>query len=70
MRRNTGVGKAFNAAGNTIGGAVANSIQLAGTGTTSQVVGMATFATVTTWTSNTVRNLTNNHGTELPSPPL
>ena len=63
MRRNTGIGKIFNAAGNTIGGAVANSIQLAGTGTTSQVVGMATFATVTTWTSNTVRNLTNNHGT-------
>jgi len=46
-----------------IGGTVANSIQLAATGTSSQMIGMYTSNAVANFTSNTVRNLTSNIGT-------
>jgi len=63
LRANTSTAKIFSAASNNVGGTVANSIQLTSTGTGSQVLGMATSNAGSTWTLNTVRNLTNNNGT-------
>ncbi len=63
MRANTGTAVTFNASTNNIGGTVANSIQLASTGAASQVIGCYTVNAKANWTSNTVRNLTNNNGT-------
>jgi hypothetical protein len=48
---------------NNIGGTVANSIQLNATGTSSQIIGMNTPNAAAVFTSNTIRNLTNNIGT-------
>ncbi len=63
MRANTSTAKVFNASLNNVGGTVADSIQLTSTGAASQVMGMVTNNAISTWTSNTVRNLTNNNGT-------
>jgi hypothetical protein len=63
MRANTSTSKVFNATSNLVGGTVANSIQLTSTGAASQVVGMATSNAISTWTSNTARNLASNNGT-------
>ena len=63
MRANTSTAKTWTATSNLIGGTVANSLQLASTGTASQVIGMITPNAAAVWTSNTVRNLTNNNGT-------
>ncbi len=63
IRANTSTAKVFNATSNLIGGAIANSILLTSTGTASQVIGMNTPNAQAVWTSNTVRNLTNNNGT-------
>ncbi|AWA28795.1 hypothetical protein HYN48_01095 [Flavobacterium magnum] len=48
---------------NSIGGSVANSIAVSGTSTACQVVGINIGLPITTLTSNTIRNLTNNAGT-------
>ena len=63
LRANTSTTKSFFATGNNIGGTVANSIQLTSTGTSSQVLGMWSTNAAANWTSNTIRNLTNNNGT-------
>ncbi|MBI5216970.1 MAG: proprotein convertase P-domain-containing protein [Ignavibacteriae bacterium] len=63
LRANTSTSKVFNATSNNIGGTVANSIQLNATGALSQVIGIATGNAAATWTSNIIRNLTNNIGT-------
>ncbi|MBK8564615.1 MAG: hypothetical protein IPN76_15100 [Saprospiraceae bacterium] len=48
---------------NNIGGTVANSIQLNATGISSQIIGMNSPNAAAVFTSNTIRNLTNNIGT-------
>ena len=63
MRANTGTTLTWGASTNTIGGNIANSIQLSATGASSQVVGMQTPNAISTFTGNTVRNLTTNIGT-------
>ena len=63
LRANTGIALTFAGASNNIGGTIANSIQLTSTGASSQVIGMLTGNAISTWTSNTIRNLTNNNGT-------
>jgi trimeric autotransporter adhesin len=63
MRANTGTALAVNFSQNTIGGSVANSIQLNATGTSSQVVGMAANSGIANFARNTIRNLTTNIGT-------
>lgn len=63
MRANTGTAVTWGAASNNVGGTIANSIQLTATGTSSQVVGMQTPNAISTFTSNTIRNLTTNIGT-------
>jgi trimeric autotransporter adhesin len=63
MRANTGTTLTWTAGSNTIGGSVANSIQLNATGASSQVVGMQTPNAISTLTLNTIRNLTSNIGT-------
>ncbi len=61
LRANTGA-VVWTANNNTIGGSVANSIQLASSGTASQVVGMQSANAPMVFTGNTIRNLTNNNG--------
>jgi trimeric autotransporter adhesin len=63
MRANTGIALAVNFNQNTVGGNIANSIQLNATGTASQVVGMAANSGVANFTSNIIRNLSTNIGT-------
>jgi hypothetical protein len=63
MRANTGTAVTWTATGNTVGGSIANSIQLASSGTSSQVVGMQSANAPMLFTGNTIRNLTNNNGT-------
>lgn len=63
MRANTSTTKIFNGSQNTIGGTVANSIQLTATGTSSQIIGIHSSNAGLNLTSNTIRNLTNNIGT-------
>jgi hypothetical protein len=63
MRAFTASTTPWTASGNNVGGTVANSIQLTGTGTSSQVVGMFTSNCPMVLTSNTIRNLTSNIGT-------
>jgi len=63
MRANTSTTDTWGAMSNNVGGTVANSISLTATGTASQVVGMQTPNAISTFTSNTIRNLTTNIGT-------
>ena len=63
LRANTSTTLTWSASSNTIGGSVANSIQLNATGVSSQVVGMQTPNAISTFTLNTIRNLTSNIGT-------
>jgi len=63
MRCFTGTTVTWNAATNTVGGTVANSLQLTATGTASQVLGMFTSNAPSVLTSNVIRNLTTNIGT-------
>jgi len=63
MRANTATSVAFNSTSNTVGGAVANSIQLNATGISSQVIGMQTSNAAANFSLNTIRNLTTNIGT-------
>ncbi|MFN0277057.1 MAG: DUF4394 domain-containing protein [Pyrinomonadaceae bacterium] len=62
LRANTGA-FTFTGTSNNVGGTVANSMSLTSTGAASQLIGMLTNNAISTWTSNTVRNLTNNNGT-------
>ncbi|MFC4511275.1 beta strand repeat-containing protein, partial [Flavobacterium buctense] len=48
---------------NTIGGTIANSLSVASSGTSSQIVGINIGLPAATLTSNIIRNLTNNNGT-------
>ena len=63
MRANTSTTKLFNGSQNSIGGTVANSIQLTATGVASQIIGIHSSNAGLNLTSNTIRNLTNNIGT-------
>ena len=63
IRANTGTSVALTASTNLVGGTIANSIQLNSTGTASQVIGIHTQNAPAVFTSNTIRNLTNNNGT-------
>lgn len=63
IRAFTGTAVTWNATSNTVGGTVANSMQLTATGTGSQLIGMFTSNAPGVLTSNTVRNLTSNIGT-------
>lgn len=63
LRANTSTTKVFNATQNSVGGTVANSIQLTATGTSSQVIGIMSGNAAFNLNANTVRNLTNNIGT-------
>jgi hypothetical protein len=58
FRADTVTGKTFSASSNLVGGTVADSVQNNSTATGSQVVGMTTVTTPCTFTSNTIRNLT------------
>ena len=63
MRENTGSAYTFTASGNTIGGTTASSIQNTSTSTTAQLIGIHATSTITTFTGNTIRNLTASGGT-------
>src|SRR6185436_11709900 len=63
IRAFTGSAVTWNATTNTVGGTVANSLQLTATGTASQVLGMFTSNAPAVLTSNVIRNLTTNIGT-------
>lgn len=63
VRAFTGSAVTWTASGNTVGGTIANSMQLNATGAASQVLGMYTSIAPAVLTSNTVRNLTSNIGT-------
>ncbi len=63
LRANTSTSLSFTGTSNTIGGTIADSIQLNATGTASQVIGMHTSNALAAFTSNTIRNLTTNIGT-------
>ncbi len=63
MRANTGTTLVFTGTSNIIGGTVANSIQLNATGTSSQLIGIASTSAIAALSSNTIRNLTSNIGT-------
>ncbi|HKP69659.1 MAG TPA: Calx-beta domain-containing protein [Pyrinomonadaceae bacterium] len=65
MRAFTAGTTTWSGTSNVIGGTVANSIQLNGTGVASQVVGMFTSNCPLLLTSNTIRNLTTNIGSGL-----
>ncbi len=62
IRANTGTTLTWGASTNTVGGNIANSIQLSATGGSSQVFGMQTANAISTLANNTIRNLTTNIG--------
>ncbi|NBX78999.1 MAG: hypothetical protein EBQ94_01235 [Flavobacteriales bacterium] len=62
----TGTSANFSASSNSIGGTISNSIQVSSSSTSSQVIGYgmnSTYPSPSTFTSNIIRNLTNNNGT-------